>query len=1455
MGLGCNARAVSQARLRHRALRGSASHAVLALAAAAFFAASASADVGPGQTVQISTNSDSTLAGGTMQLDAAKTYSRGWTLKSSTSSTIDALGLSSTLSGKITGSGDVTFGDSKGGGTITLSNSSNDYTGITTINSGVTLALVDSDLNSDTNTDSGTIQYSQRLVNNGTFDISGTLSGATIVSLSGSGNIVLGSQTLTLNDYDSQNSTTYDTNTTYSGVISGKGGLTLTSGEITLTGVNTLTGAVTISSDTLHLSGNGSISQAANVTVYGTLDASTANSAVFQSLSGSGTVALGANDLVLNAASGAFTGTITGTGKLILNAGTEYLAGTASFTNVVINGGTLEVGADTVAYNVANSGTFAFANSNALAMTGVISGTGAVTKLGAGIATISTVQTYTGNTTISGGTILLSGAGSIASSSGVQVDSILDLTQSQNAAITSLTGIGVVRLGTQSLTITNGAGGDFSGTLTGSGALTINGGTQSLSGTNTYTGATTINGGTLVLVAGASLKSAVAVASSASLNLAAGVTSTGNATITSLAGSGSVNLGANTLVLSAAGDTFAGSISDQVLDKKSGDMVSGGGGLTISGGTETLSGISTYTGTTTISAGTLILTGRLATASKLSVSGTLDVSRALDSTLTFVSLAGSGAVNLGNHALVLNTASGVSTNFSGVISDSGGLTVNGSGTEVLSGINTYAGGTAIGSGATLQIGNGATSGSIVGNITDNGTLKFYRMDSSTFSGVISGSGAVVQGGIGTTILTGHNIYTGGTTISAGTLQIGDGVTTGSIANTSSIVDNGTLAFASPGAVTIDTVVSGTGNVSILSGTVTLTSVNTYTGITKIASGATLALTNTASINTSDSVTIDGTLNLNGLTTGIMLKSLAGSSTGAVALGTQNLTLTSATTTFAGSVSGSGGLILTSGTQVLSGISNYTGDTQVNGGTLSVTGSIVSRVLVASGGTLTGNGTVGAVTVAGGGTVIGGTNGSGTLTSNGDVSFASGSTYTVAMSSAGDSAFSTSGKATLAGKLNIASADGTYYLGKPVTILSAGGGITGSFTTNDIDLFTGANGAVFTSKVTSTNTAVSLEVDVAKLSTALGTGATVNQKHVSGSIDLAIAKGATVPAGFEALGNDSSSALLAHTTQLSGEIGADTPLVAKAAFAPFLDALSARTAMQRPFGKGQTQPLETWVSAYGGTDIVMGDDTGNGSHKFHANVAGVVAGAQWMPWSNVVLGGALSAGTSDFHIADDLGKGNATSIQAGVYGYVQNSRHFYTSFAAGAGLSSIKTTRVITVSGTDTLTSKVDAYTFGGRYETGIQLSWFTPYIGVQDHVTMLPGYTESAATGSASTFALKYDSRTYNSGRVEVGLRHYIDVDVTPRWILTPDFTLHINDRLAWAHDLSDGAQSSAVFTSLPSSDFTVFGAKAKRDGVLGSVGADVLFNNGLRLTAQVETAFTEKSQSFTGFAGVGYTW
>ena len=120
---------------------------------------------------------------------------------------------------------------------------------------------------------------------------------------------------------------------------------------------------------------------------------------------------------------------------------------------------------------------------------------------------------------------------------------------------------------------------------------------------------------------------------------------------------------------------------------------------------------------------------------------------------------------------------------------------------------TYTGGTTINAG-TLQIGNGGTSGSIIGDVNDNGTLAFNRSDIVTFCGVVSGTGALTQVGSGTTILTGANIYCGGTTIAAGTLQLGNGGTTGSIIG--DVVDNATLAFNRADTVTFAGAISGTG---------------------------------------------------------------------------------------------------------------------------------------------------------------------------------------------------------------------------------------------------------------------------------------------------------------------------------------------------------------------------------------------------------------------------------------------------------------------------------------------------------------------------------------------------------------------------------------------------------------------------------------------------------------------
>src|SRR5204862_540159 len=197
-----------------------------------------------------------------------------------------------------------------------------------------------------------------------------------------------------------------------------------------------------------------------------------------------------------------------------------------------------------------------------------------------------------------------------------------------------------------------------------------------------------------------------------------------------------------------------------------------------------------------------------------------------------------------NGTLVFNRSDSV--NYGGVISGTGAFAQAGSGTTILTGANSYSGDTTISAG-TLQVGNGGTTGNLgTGNVTDNGTFAFNRSAPITVAGAISGSGALVQAGTGTTILTGNNSYCGATTISAGTLQIGNGGTTGSL-GTGSVTNNGTLAFNRSDTITIANLVSGTGALTQAgSGTTILTNDNTYSGGTTITAGATQQVGNGSS---------------------------------------------------------------------------------------------------------------------------------------------------------------------------------------------------------------------------------------------------------------------------------------------------------------------------------------------------------------------------------------------------------------------------------------------------------------------------------------------------------------------------------------------------------------------------------------------------------------------------------
>jgi len=370
------------------------------------------------------------------------------------------------------------------------------------------------------------------------------------------------------------------------------------------------------------------------------------------------------------------------------------------------------------------------------------------------------------------------------------------------------------------------------------------------------------------------------------------------------------------------------------------------------------------------------------------VPGTTDTANFANST-TGVGIDMNGGTNNGakNQAVGAITVSAGASNLTignTSTATAGTLTLNGA--TVNSVANTILSNTA---GVTLTLQNTVGSGTKnmtvkLGNTTNiiNATAGSTIVISSVISQVSSGS-SVSLTGAGTLILTGADTYTGATTISGGTLQLGDGGTTGSLPNTSSIIDNANLTINHSDTFTQATdlsnvVISGTGSFTQAgTGTTTLSLANTYTGNTNVNAGTLSILVDNA-IPTSSNVTVSsGATLLFGVKDTLQtIGGLSGSGTVDVTAGSNNvLTVGSgnASATFSGTIQNSVngtkiGLTKTgTGTQTLSGTNTYVGATTVNAGTLLVNGSLASGSAVTvnnSGSVLGGTGTInGAVTIS------------------------------------------------------------------------------------------------------------------------------------------------------------------------------------------------------------------------------------------------------------------------------------------------------------------------------------------------------------------------------------------------------------------------------------------------------------------------------------------------------------
>ncbi|MFZ1220430.1 MAG: autotransporter-associated beta strand repeat-containing protein [Chthoniobacterales bacterium] len=697
------------------------------------------------------------------------------------------------------------------------------------------------------------------------------------------------------------------------------------------------------------------------------------------------------------------SGTNTFSGGLTLNAGIVSVSSNAnlgaSSGGLTFNGGTLQVTQDVIgtrAITMTGAGTFDVALGKTMEQSGLITGNGALTLTSFGTLILSgSGSNGTGSTNIAGilsirGTVSL-GTGNFAFNTG-----ILEL---GNGNFTRALGTGAGQVN-----MTNSAGfaaygADRTVNLGGSGA-TVTWATGNFLATNEvfYFGTGTADH-TVDFQNGINLNGATR-------------------SFVTVRGVGSLPEGRLSGVISGTGT------SNFSLDAVTGYAA---GSLILSNGNNS------YAGTTTINAGNLLLTANATGTAGNTVlgsgssdvllgntSGAYDAGLFTNSAVTIsrniraqsgntgvITLGGysasastfSGNIFLGTNSgigkgITLTAASGGTTTFSGIIQDPTGvsgpglLRKSGAGTVVLSGVNTYAGGTSIDAG-TLSISQSANLGSNSGGLTVNaGTLEItsgfstnraftltntastFQIDPSqtfTITSAITGSGTLNKTGTGTMVLGGNNSYSGGTNISAGILQL---------AASERLLDSGNLTVsggtfdlqAFNEAVNVVTLTSGSiigsgtltgsdylfqsGTVSArlggsagitksTSGTVILSGSNSFTGAVNISSGLLQVNTNNAlgTVASGTTVSNGAALNLNSVNYS-----------------------TAETVTLNGTGISNGGALTNSGTSTFAGLLNIATNASISagGGTLNLTGGILK------------NGTT--LTFQGGGTVNITTNG-------------------------------------------------------------------------------------------------------------------------------------------------------------------------------------------------------------------------------------------------------------------------------------------------------------------------------------------------------------------------------------------------------------------------------------------------------------------------------------------------
>lgn len=707
---------------------------------------------------------------------------------------------------------------------------------------------------------------------------------------------------------------------------------------------------------------------------------------------------------------------------------------------------------------------------------------------------------------------------------------------------------------------------------------------------------------------------------------------------------------------------------------------------------------------------------------------------------------------------------------------------------------------------------------VTANISVSGGTVTYG-DSIGGTGLTTGgvNTAINKTGIGTLVLSATNTFTGNVNISAGTLSVGATANLGNVANDVIISNGGTLAV---------------------------------TGTTTFANGRDFKIAGLSTIDVAGATTTT-------------LQGIVGDGASAGTL-----------------VKAGGGILL------LSGTNTYTGATNVDAGTLragsagAFGASTVFSVL--SGATLDLNGfnkTFG--TLSGDGTVTGANAtisgsfapGNGTPASSmaivGNLAFQSGAQYLVQVNPSTASFATVTGTATLGGAAVTATFANGSYISKQYTILTATGGVSGTF-----------GGVTNTNLPAGFSATLSYDANNAFLNLTMSSSGNINQQNVSNALSNYFNTNGSIPVVFTGL-------TPAGLTQISGETATGSQQTTFNAMTQFMGVMTdpfiggrgdqgsapsgaigyaeetlafaskrnPNDALAAIYTKAPAAPVvrpgwSVWAAGFGGSQTTDGN-TALGSNNTTSNIYGTAVGADYRFSPSTIAGFSMAGGGTTFSVANG-GSGRSDLFQAGAF-----VRHTvgpaYISAALAYGWQNITTNRTVTVAGVDQLRANFDANTFAGRVEGGYRFvsPWMgfgiTPYAAAQFTTFSLPGYAENAVSG-ANTFALRFGSQNVTDTRSELGLR-------TDKAYALADGVFTLRSRFAWAYDFNPSRSAGATFQTLPGASFVVNGARQAQNSALTTVSAEMKWRNGWSAAASFEGEFSDVTRSYAGKGIVRYTW